>query len=119
MYPPQFDFNLNSYRRDETGLVADIEAAREMIRSLQKIIRFLAVSPFEHLPLNTQAEISLYLVGTHLLTHHDDEQSSAKDALLATLFTEELNATLQREKQTLDVDEILQSVEFLFQDFGG
>lgn len=117
-YPPQFDFNLNSYRRDEAGLIADIEAAREIIRNLQKIIRFLEVSPFEHLPLNTQAEISLYLVGTHLLTHDDDDQSAAKAALLETLFNEELTTMIQREKKTLDVDEILQGVEFLFKDFG-
>lgn len=121
-YPPQLDFNLNSYQRDEAGLVANIEEAREIIRSLQKIIRFLENSPFEHLPLNTQAEISLYLIGTHLLTHggdaHDDDQYEAKIAMLEALFNPELDATIKREKATLDPEQIVQSVEDLFKGFG-
>lgn len=121
-YPPQLNFNLNSYQRDEMGLVADIEAAREIIRNLQQIIRFLEHSPFEHLPLNTQAEISLYLVGTHLLAHPGeqqyDDQYAAKVALLEALFNEELDMTIQREKKTLDTAEILQNVESFFLDFG-
>jgi hypothetical protein len=119
--PPQLDFNLNSYQRDDAGLVANIEQAREIIRNLHTIIRFLEISPFEHLPLQTQAEISLYLVGTHLLTQQtppDDEQYAAKMTLLETLFNQELDDTLRREKASLDTDEILLSVEELFRGFG-
>lgn len=116
-YPPQLDFNLNSYQRDEMGLVANIEEAREIIRNLQKIIFFLEASSFEHLSLNTQAEISLYLVGTNLLTQdteQNSDQHAAKLTLLETLFNEELDKTIQREKSTLNTDEVLQSVEDLF-----
>lgn len=120
-YPPQLDFNLNSYQRDEEGLVANIEEAREIIRNLQKIVHFLEHSPFEQLSLNTQAEISLYLVGTHLLTQRReecDDQYEAKIAMLEALFTEELDATIKREKEALDTAQIVQSVEYLFKDFG-
>ena len=120
-YLPQLDFNLNSYQRDEAGLVANIEEAREIIRSLQKIIRFLEVSPFEQLSLNTQSEISLYLVGTNLLTQHtavDDGQYAARMALLETLFNREFDETVRRKKAALDTSEILQSVERLFEGFG-
>ena len=118
-YPPQLDFNLNSYRRDEAGLVADIEDARTIIRNLQQIIRFLEVAPFDQLPLNTQAEISLYLVGTHLLTQRpQDSQHAEKAAILESLFNAELAETIQREKTALNTEDILHSVERPFQDFG-
>lgn len=118
-YPPQLDFNLNSYQRDEAGLVANIEDARAIIRNLQQIIRFLEVAPFDQLPLNTQAEISLYLVGTHLLTQQpQDGQHAEKTAMLEALFNAELAETIRREKTTLDTEDILHSVERLFQDFG-
>jgi hypothetical protein len=116
-YPPELDFNLNSYQRDGAGLVANIEEAREIICNLQKIIRFLEISPFEHLSLNTQAEISLYLVGTHLLTHQTD-QYDAKMTLLETLFNDEFDKVIKHEKTALDVHEIVQSVESLFEGFG-
>lgn len=119
--PPHLDFNLSTYERDENGLISNIEEAREIIRNLQKIVRFLEVSPFEQLSLNTQAEISLYLVGTHLLTHiagQQDPQYEAKITLLETLFNAEFDEVIQRGKTTLSTDEILQSVEALFQDFG-
>lgn len=117
-YPPQLDFNLSSYQRDEAGLVSNIEEAREIIRSLQHIIRFLEVAPFEQLPLNTQAEISLYLVGTHLLTHSSGHQQDAKTAALEAIFNEQFDALIQRDRSTLNADEILHTVEDLFKDFG-
>jgi len=116
-YPPELDFNLNSYQRNEAGLVANIEEARAIIRNLQKIIRFLEISPFDHLSLNTQAEISLYLVGTHLLTNQTD-QYDAKITLLETLFNDELDTTIKHEKAALNAREIVQSVERLFEGFG-
>lgn len=121
-YPPQLDFNLNGYQRDEAGLVANVEDARTIIRNLQQIIRFLEVAPFDQLPLNTQAEISLYLVGTYLLTQpagqSPDGQPTGQTALLESLFNEELAETIHREKVTLDTADILHSVERLFEDFG-
>ncbi|MGI0133394.1 MAG: hypothetical protein ACREBW_00335, partial [Candidatus Micrarchaeaceae archaeon] len=83
--PPQLNFNLNSYQRDEQGLVANIAEAREMIRTLQKIVHFLQGASFAQLSLNIKAEISLYLVGTYLLTesdgHHRDPKISALEAI--------------------------------------
>lgn len=116
--PPQLDFNLNSYQRDEHGLVANIEEAREIIRNLQKIVRFLEATPFEGLSLNMQAEISLYLVGTHLLTHDSEDQPDAKNAALEAIFNENFDQLIQRDRSTLDATEILQSVDELFKDFG-
>lgn len=125
LYSPQLDFNLSSYQRNEAGEVADIEEARQIIRNLQKIVRLLAASPFEQLPLNTQAEILLYLVGTHLLTRQgeqtqggQDDQYAAQTTLLETLFNKELDETLRREKTMLNPQEILLGVENLFKDFG-
>lgn len=117
-YPPQLDFNLSSYQRDEAGLIANIEEAREIIRSLQSIIRFLEVSPFEQLSLNIQAEISLYLVGTHLLTHNSEQLPDAKVAALEAIFNEHFAALIQSERNILDPSEILHTVEDLFKDFG-
>jgi hypothetical protein len=116
--PPQLDFNLNSYQRDEDGMIANIEEAREIIRNLQKIVRFLEVSPFEQLSLNMQAEISLYLVGTHLLTHHAGDQPDAKNAALEAIFNQEFDQMIRHDRSTLDSTEILASVESLFEGFG-
>lgn len=116
--PPQLDFNLNSYQRDEDGMIANIEEAREIIRNLQKIVRFLEVSPFEQLSLNMQAEISLYLVGTHLLTHHTGDQPDAKNAALEAIFNQDFDQMIRHDRSTLDSTEILASVESLFKDFG-
>jgi len=116
--PPQLDFNLNSYQRDENGMIANIEEAREIIRNLQKIVRFLEVSPFEQLSLNMQAEISLYLVGTHLLTHQAGDQPDAKNAALEAIFNQEFDQMIRHDRSTLDSTEILASVESLFEGFG-
>lgn len=116
--PPQLDFNLNSYQRDEDGMIANIEEAREIIRNLQKIVRFLEVSPFEQLSLNMQAEISLYLVGTHLLTHQAGDQPDAKNAALEAIFNQEFDQMIRHDRSTLDSTEILASVESLFEGFG-
>lgn len=116
--PPQLDFNLNSYQRDEDGMIANIEEAREIIRNLQKIVRFLEVSPFEQLSLSMQAEISLYLVGTHLLTHQAGNQPDAKNAALEAIFNQEFDQMIRRDRSTLDATEILASVESLFDGFG-
>lgn len=117
-YPPQLDFNLNSYQRDEAGLVADIEDAREIIRNLQNIIRFLEVSSFQQLPLHTQAEISLYLVGTHLLTHNSGQLPDARAAALEAIFNEHFAELIKNERSVLNTEEVLHSVENLFKDFG-
>jgi|GEM_PF-5044802 len=116
--PPQLDFNLNSYQRDENGMIANIEEAREIIRNLQKIVRFLEVSPFEQLSLNMQAEISLYLVGTHLLTHQAGDQPDAKNAALEAIFNQEFDQMIRHDRSALDSTEILASVESLFEGFG-
>ena len=116
--PPQLDFNLNNYQRDENGLVANIEEAREMICNLQKIISFLQVSPFEQLSLNIQAEISLYLVGTHLLTHSTGDQPDAKIAALEAVFNEQFDEMIQRDRSPLDAEDVLQTVEDLFKNPG-
>lgn len=116
--PPQLDFNLNSYQRDEDGMIANIEEAREIIRNLQKIVRFLEVSPFEQLSLNMQAEISLYLVGTHLLTHQAGDQPDAKNAALEAIFNQDFDQMIRHDRSTLDATEILASVESLFEGFG-
>ena len=118
-YPPHLNFNLSSYQLDEAGLVANIEQAREIIRNLQSIIRFLQASPFDQLPISMQAEISLYLVGTHLLTHssgypYDDTKAVALEAI----FNGELDALIRGGAGVLDADEILQGVEEMFGNFG-
>ena len=115
---PQLDFHLNSYQRDETGQVANIEEARTIIRSLHDIIRFLQVSPFELLPISAQAEIAFYLLGTQLLLENDGQQREAKNAALEALFNEQFASIIQQEKMTLNAEEILLSVEHLFKDFG-
>jgi hypothetical protein len=117
--PPHLNFNLSSYQLDEAGLVANIEQAREIIRNLQSIIRFLQASPFDRLPISMQAEISLYLVGTHLLTHssgypYDDTKAVALEAI----FNGELDALIRGGTGVLDADEILQGVEEMFGNFG-
>ena len=118
---PPFNFNLNSCQRDATGLVANVGEAREIIRNLQSIIQLLMYAPFETLSLATQTELSLYLVGTHILTRPalSDTDNMGRMALLETLFNEELDTVLRRGKAGLDAGEILQSVERLFRDFGG
>ena len=118
---PQLDFNLNSYARDDSGRVANIEDARAIIHDLHKIIQFLLVSPFEGLSLTTQSEISLYLVGAYLLTHNIDQQDpqyQQKQALLEMFSDETFFQSVKQKAETLNVEEILQSVEFLFKDFG-
>ncbi|SRR5258708_3515335 len=116
--PPQLDFNLNNYQRDENGLVANIEEAREIICNLQNIISFLQASPFEQLSLNIQAEISLYLVGTHLLTHSTGDQPDAKIAALEAVFNEQFDEMIQHDRSTIDAEEVLQTVEDLFKNPG-
>lgn len=116
--PPRLDFNLSRYERDEAGLVANIEDACKIIHALQDIIRFLEVAHFEQLPLNIQAEISLYLVGTHLLTHNSGHLPDARIAALEAIFNEQFDARIQSERSTLDAGEILHVVEDLFKDFG-
>jgi hypothetical protein len=118
---PRLDFNLQSYRRDENGQVADIEDARTIIRNLHKIVQFLEVSAFAHLGLETQAEIALYLVGTYLLTHnsgeHDPEYAD-KVELLETMFNEQFDALIKQGHETLSAEDILRSVENMFRNFG-
>lgn len=117
-YPPDLDFNLSRYQLDEAGLIANVEQAREVIRNLQGIIHFLQVSPFAQLPLHTQAEISLYLVGTHLLTHSSGHPREEKAAALETLFNEQFDALVRGGKSALDSEEVLHGVEEMFRDFG-
>lgn len=114
---PQLDFNLKAYTRDEDGQIANIEDARAVIRNLYQIIQFLEVSAFAHLPLDTQSEIALYLVGTYLLTHNGGEQDpqyQEKIALLETLFDGKFHEMIKRSKETLNTEDILSSVEALF-----
>lgn len=120
-YPFHLDFNMSSYQRDENGLVANIEDARLIIRNLYQIIQFLEASAFEHLPVSTQSEIALYLVGTYLLTHNSslhDFQYQEKIALLESIFNQKFNELIQQSKETLNSQEILKSVEEMFKDFG-
>ena len=120
-YPPQLDFNLNNYQRDESGLVAEIGDARAIIRNLHQIIQFLQASAFEHLPLPTQSEIALYLVGTYLLTHDSNQQDPEyqdKIVLLETLFNADFDTMIKQTRRTLDPADILQTVERLFENFG-
>ena len=118
---PQIDFNLNNYQRDENGLVAEIEEARTIIRTLHKIIQFLQMSAFAHLPLATQSEIALYLVGTYLLTHNSNQQDpeyQEKLAMLETLFDADFDAMIKQTKNSLNADDVLSTVEALFKNFG-
>lgn len=118
---PRFDFNLNEYQRDENGQVADIEDARAIIRNLLQIIQFLEASAFAHLPLASQSEIALYLVGTYLLTHNSDKQDPQyheKLALLDTLVDEKFTAILRQDQESLNTADILGSVEEMFKNFG-
>lgn len=120
-YPPQLDFNMSRYQRDENGLVANIEDARLIIRNLYQIIQYLEASAFEHLPLAIQSEIALYLVGTYLLTHNSsqqDPQYHEKIALLENLFNEKFSEMIRSSKDTLNAQDILKSVETMFKDFG-
>jgi len=117
-YPPDLDFNLSSYQLDDAGLVADIEQAREIIRSLQSIVRFLQVSPFDRLSIQIQAEIALYLVGTHLLTHSSGHPRDEKTAALEAIFNEQFDALVRGGRSTLDSNEILSGVEEMFRNFG-
>lgn len=117
-FPPQLSFNLNRYQRDENGLVASAEDAREIIRNLQGIIHFLETSPFEQLPLTMQAEIALYLVGTHLLTHSSGDQQDAKAAAFEAVFNEHFDELIKGERSLLEFDDILGTVEEMFKGFG-
>ncbi len=86
---------------------------------MQNIVRFLQVVSFDLLPIHTQAEISLYLIGIHLLTHSSGRPREEKATALEAIFNEQLDTLVRGGKQTLDPDEILQGVEEMFRDFGG